>query len=70
MNPTFAAIFAEQWEDLPPALKAHYANRPFTRDHVIVEGTLDIEMHPLLRRFSWLIKATGMLTPYEAKPCR
>jgi len=65
--PIFAAVFAGQWEALPPALKAHYANRPFTRDRVTVEGTLDVEMHPLLRRLSWLIKATGMLTPYEGK---
>lgn len=67
MKPTFAAIFAEQWDTLPPALKAHYANRPHTRDHVTVEGVLDVEMHPLLRRLSWLIRLTGMLTPYEGK---
>ncbi|MDC7684794.1 DUF4166 domain-containing protein [Asticcacaulis sp. BYS171W] len=67
MKTTFEAVFDEQWAALPPALKAHYANRPFSRDRVTVEGTLDVEMHPWMRKISWLIRLTGMLTPYEGK---
>lgn len=67
MNPTFQAVFGTQWDALPPALKAHYAIRPFSNDRVTVEGTLDVEMHPVLRAFSGLIRWSGMLTPYEGK---
>jgi hypothetical protein len=67
MKPIFAGVFAEQWDSLPPVLLAHYANRPFTRDHVTVEGTLDVEMAAWLKPLSGLIKLTGMLTPYAGK---
>ncbi|HTN39983.1 MAG TPA: DUF4166 domain-containing protein, partial [Asticcacaulis sp.] len=64
-RPIFAEIFAEQWDRMPPALKAHYANRPFSNDRVTVTGTLTIRMGPLLRLFSPLLKACKMLTPWE-----
>ena len=41
-EPIFKDIFAEQWKSLPPALKAHYANRPFSHDRVTVSGHLTI----------------------------
>ena len=70
-RPIFAEIFAEQWDRLPPALKAHYANRPFSNDRVTVTGTLTIRMGPLLQLFSPLLKACKMLTPWEGVdvPC-
>jgi len=70
-TPIFADIFAEQWDGLPPALKARYANRPFSHDRVTVTGVLTIRMGPLLRWFSPLLKACGMLTPWEGEdiPC-
>jgi hypothetical protein len=70
-KPIFADIFAEQWERLPPALKAHYANRPFSNDRVTVIGILTIRMGPLLRLFSPLLKLCKMLTPWEGVdvPC-
>ncbi len=33
-EPIFAEVFGAQWDRLPPALKAHYANRPFSNDVV------------------------------------
>ncbi len=62
-EPIFKDIFAEQWDALPPALKAHYANRPFSNDRVTVTGTLNIRMGPLLRFASPLLRALKMLTP-------
>lgn len=47
--PIFAPIFGEQWEALPPVMKKHYANRPYSRDTVIVEGRLSVEHHGVLR---------------------
>ena len=70
-RPIFQDVFADQWDRLPAALKLHYANRPFTNDHVTVKGTLTITMGPLLRLLSPLLKAFGMLTPWPGEniPC-
>ncbi|MCR6659613.1 MAG: DUF4166 domain-containing protein [Asticcacaulis sp.] len=70
-TPIFQDIFAEQWDILPPALKAHYANRPFSHDRVTVSGQLTIRMGPLLRLASPLLKALNMLTPWPGSdvPC-
>lgn len=70
-TPIFADVFADQWDRLPTALKAHYANRGFTRDCVTVTGTLTIRMGPLLRFFSPLLKLSRMLTPWSGEdvPC-
>ena len=64
-KPIFAAVFAEQWDGLPPALKAHYANRPHTDDVVTVEGILNISMSPVLKFMSPLIRLLGFLTPWD-----
>lgn len=40
-DPIFKSIFGNTWDDLPPVMKKHYANRPFTHDRVTVEGVLD-----------------------------
>ncbi len=63
-RPIFADIFVEQWDSLPPALKAHYANRPFSNDRVTVTGRLTIRMGSLLRLTSPLLRALSMLTPW------
>jgi hypothetical protein len=67
MSPSFKSIFDEQWEDLPPVLKSHYANRPFSHDRVTAMGVLDIEMRGWLKLFSPLIRLSGMLTPYSGQ---
>jgi hypothetical protein len=69
--PIFASVFGAAWTDLPPALRKHYANRPFTRDRVTVTGRLDIRMGWLMRRIAPLMGALGMLTPADgaAVPC-
>ena len=68
---TFTAIFGDQWQALPPALKLHYVNRPYSRDRTTVQGKLTIRMSPLLRALSPVLEALGMLTPWEGTnvPC-
>lgn len=66
-QPIFQAIFADQWEDLPACFKAHYANRPRTRDVVVVEGLMNITMNGYMRAFAPLLGLMGMLTPHEGK---
>lgn len=40
-EPIFKSIFGESWDFLSPVMKKHYANRPYTDDVTVVEGTLD-----------------------------
>lgn len=70
-QPIFAAVFAEQWDSLPPALRLHYANRPFSNDVVTHEGHLTITMSPFMRNFRWLLRLAGVLIPIEGDhiPC-
>lgn len=47
-EPIFKSIFGTSWDKLPPVMHKHYANRPYTDDKTIVEGTLDVMCkHPL-----------------------
>jgi hypothetical protein len=62
--PIFRAVFGDAWDNLPPVMHKHYANRPFTRDAVTVQGFLTIEMAPIARLFAPLMKLTGVLVPY------
>jgi len=69
--PTFAPVFGDQWAAMPPALKLHYANRPFSRDRVTVEGVLTVRMGALMRALAPVFGVLGMLTPRDGKdiPC-
>ncbi len=69
--PTFAPVFGAPWAGMPPALKLHYANRPFCRDRITVEGTLTVRMGAMMRILAPLFGALGMLTPRDGDdiPC-
>lgn len=55
-QPTFKPVFGDDWDKLPPVLRAHYANRPYSDDEVVVEGVLDIECHAPLRHVASLMR--------------
>lgn len=57
-DPLFRIVFGENWDNLPPVMRKHYAIRPFSEDRGQVEGYLDIKTSPLVRLLS---KMTGML---------
>ena len=42
MNTIFEPIFGDAWEELPPAIQKHYANRPYTDEKFTVTGHLDV----------------------------
>lgn len=69
--PTFAPVFGDQWAGMPPALKLHYANRPFSRDRVTVDGTLTVRMGTMTKILAPLFGMLGMLTPRDGDniPC-
>ena len=41
-EPIFKRVFGEAWDKLPPVMRKHYANKPYTQDITVVEGTLDV----------------------------
>lgn len=78
-EPTFKPIFGDAWDDLPPVIKKHYANRPYTNDKVTVEGHLDVSCAKhmsLLAPVFWLLgtvppineKAVPVTVHFESKP--
>jgi len=67
-DPIFRSIFGKQWELLPPAIKKHYANRPYSADKVIVEGKLDVicsSYMKLLRPFYRMLGSIPAVTEYR-----
>lgn len=65
-EPTFKSIFGSSWDNLPPVLLKHYANRPYTRDEVVVEGTLDVMCKPPLLWMAPVMKLLGQIPARNA----
>lgn len=59
--PIFKNIFGSSWDDLPPVIRKHYANRPYTDDLTVVEGTLDVMCRGPLKALSPLMKLLGQI---------
>lgn len=64
-EPTFKSIFGSAWESLPPVIKKHYANRPYTDDITIVEGTLDVVCRPPLIWLAPIMKLMGQVPAHN-----
>jgi hypothetical protein len=65
--PIFRNIFGASWDQLPPVIREHYANRPFSRDVVVVEGVMDVELSGMARLFAPLLRISGALVPIEGR---
>ena len=63
-NPVFEDVFGDDWPNLPPAMKAHYAARSYSEDRVTVNGHLNVYVHPLLGLFA---RASGLLVPFSGE---
>jgi len=63
-QPIFQPIFGNAWEQLPPVMHKHYANRPYGRDKVTAVGVMKVEMAPFMRLIAPFMKFTGVLVPY------
>lgn len=66
-EPIFAPVFAEQWQQLPPVMQKHYANRSFSRDVVTVEGLMKVEVSAFAKLLSPLLRLAGTLVPYAGE---
>lgn len=66
-RPIFQSVFGAQWDDLPPVMKKHYANRPYSDDKTTVEGVMKVESSTLGRLLTPLFLLAGTLVPYEGE---
>lgn len=62
-DPIFKSIFGQSWDDLPTVMKSHYANRPYSHDETVVEGTLDVMCKPPLSWIAPIMKLLGQIPP-------
>lgn len=65
--PIFRDIFGKNWDRLPPVMQKHYANRPFSGDRVVVEGTMAVELSWLTRLLAPLLRLSGALVPIAGR---
>lgn len=64
-EPIFKSIFGEDWDKLPPVMKKHYANHPYSKDVTVVKGTLDVYCKPPLLWLSPLMKLLGQIPTFN-----
>jgi hypothetical protein len=64
-EPIFKSIFGEAWNDLPSIMHKHYANRPYTDDVTVVEGTLDVTCKQPLKALAPLMKLMGQIPAHN-----
>lgn len=64
-EPTFKSIFGNSWDMLPPVMKKHYANRPYSAEVTTVNGTLDVFCKPPLLWLSPLMKLFGQIPTFN-----
>lgn len=66
-EPVFRPIFGAAWDDLPPVIKKHYANRPYTGDETLAEGKLDISCAGHIRLLAPVLRLLGSAPPFNEK---
>lgn len=57
-EPIFKPTFGEEWQNLPPVMKTHYALRAGMGDSITVKGHLDVKVAPWLK---FLNRVSGLL---------
>jgi predicted DCC family thiol-disulfide oxidoreductase YuxK len=65
-EPIFKAVFGDDWEALPSIMHKHYANRPYSNDATVVEGTMDVTCSGMIRYLSPLFWLMGGIPPVTA----
>lgn len=66
-EPIFKSVFGADWDNLPPVLQKHYANRPYTQDIVTFGGMLDVECSGPIKTLAPLLWLTGGIPPQNEK---
>lgn len=63
--PVFKSVFGDAWDTLPPVMRKHYANRPYTNDCVTLEGALDVMCAGPIKALWWLFILMNSVPPFN-----
>lgn len=63
-RPIFAAVFGQDWPQLPPVLQKHYVIREGCQDRVVLEGTLNTVCGGILKWLSFIVKRLKTIPPF------
>lgn len=66
-KPIFQQIFAEDWHALPPVMQKHYRNRPYSDEHHVVTGQLDVMCAGPLKWLAPVFWCLGIIPPANAR---
>lgn len=66
-EPIFSRLFGADWSALPPVFHKHYANRPCSRDIVVVEGEMRVDTSWLIRLLGPVLRLSGSLPPFAGE---
>jgi len=66
-KPIFQSVFKNNWEQLPGAIRNHYANHSYSNDVVIAEGKIDITFSGIVKIFTPFLRLFKTLSPYQGK---
>jgi len=61
--PIFRGILRASWDRLSPVRRQHYANRPCSRDEVVIEGVTAVALSRLARLAAPLLWISRTLVP-------
>jgi len=64
-EPIFKSIFGDDWDSLPPVMRKHYANCPYSEEVTTVEGKLDVFCKPPLLWLSPIMKLLGQIPTFN-----
>lgn len=60
-EPIFKDIFGKTWLDLPPVLRKHYPNRPYSDDRTVAVGEMDVACAGPVKFFAPIAKLLGQI---------
>lgn len=63
----FKEVFGKDWQELPLVLQKHYANRAYSDDAVVMQGTMTIERNWFAKLLSPILYVIGALVPYDVR---
>ena len=66
-TPIFEHVFGAAWHQMPPVMRKHYANRPFSNDVQVAKGKMWVKTAPILRFFAPLLRLLGGIPAVDAE---
>lgn len=66
-KPLIQKIYGDQAKVIPKILQDRYANRPYSKDRLLLKGEMNITLSKMFQALSPLFRLAGALAPYPAQ---